>query len=245
MAEITTEILIESPPETVWSHLSDLGSHAEWMADAESIRFLTEQRSGVGTRMEVATKVGPLRTTDLMDVVAWEDGRRIVVRHRAWSPVPDRSPSSRKVRGVAGVIWHETLDLPWRLGGADRRVGRRPAAALGLGTEPASAQAARSSLAQSGAKTVSVRPATRNQETNMPLQSTGTAHWEGDLNSGTGTTSLESGAATGLPLTWNARTEEHGILTSPEELIAAAHASCFSMSLANGLAKKAIPRPTW
>ena len=75
----------------------------------------------------------------------------------------------------------------------------------------------------------------------MPLQSTGTAHWEGDLLSGTGTTSLESGAATGLPLTWNARTEEHGILTSPEELIAAAHASCFSMSLANGLAKNGNP----
>jgi lipoyl-dependent peroxiredoxin len=75
----------------------------------------------------------------------------------------------------------------------------------------------------------------------MALRSTATAHWEGDLSSGTGTTSLESGTAVGLPITWKARTEEHGSNTSPEELIAAAHASCFSMALSNGLAQQGHP----
>lgn len=71
----------------------------------------------------------------------------------------------------------------------------------------------------------------------MALQSTGRAHWEGDLFSGNGTTTLDSGAAGPLDINWKARAEEQGSTTNPEELIAAAHASCFSMALSNGLAK--------
>jgi osmotically inducible protein OsmC len=44
-----------------------------------------------------------------------------------------------------------------------------------------------------------------------------------------------------MQVTWKARTEDHGGLTSPEELIAAAHASCFSMALAAGLARNGTP----
>ena len=75
----------------------------------------------------------------------------------------------------------------------------------------------------------------------MALNSTGRTHWEGDLFSGSGTTSLDSGAAPAMQVTWKARTEEHGGLTSPEELIAAAHASCFSMAFSNTLAKNETP----
>ena len=59
----------------------------------------------------------------------------------------------------------------------------------------------------------------------MALESTGRTHWEGDLLNGSGVTSLDSGAAEAMQVTWKARTEEHGGLTSPEELIEAAHAS--------------------
>lgn len=75
----------------------------------------------------------------------------------------------------------------------------------------------------------------------MALESTGRAHWEGDLFSGGGTASLDTGVAGPLEVNWKARAEEHGGVTSPEELIAAAHASCFSMALANGLAKAGHP----
>jgi len=75
----------------------------------------------------------------------------------------------------------------------------------------------------------------------MALKSIGRTHWDGDLLSGSGETSLDSGAAGPLPITWKARTEDHGGLTSPEELIASAHASCFAMSLASTLAKADIP----
>lgn len=67
--------------------------------------------------------------------------------------------------------------------------------------------------------------------------------WSGDLMSGSGTIDeVGSGAFGPLDVSWAARSEDaSGGKTSPEELIAAAHASCFSMALANGLAKAGTP----
>jgi osmotically inducible protein OsmC len=78
----------------------------------------------------------------------------------------------------------------------------------------------------------------------MALKSTGRTRWEGDLFNGSGVTSLDSGAAEPMKVTWKARSEEHGGLTSPEELIASAHASCFSMAFSNTLAKNETPPTT-
>jgi osmotically inducible protein OsmC len=62
--------------------------------------------------------------------------------------------------------------------------------------------------------------------------------WEGDLMSGSGRIdSVTSGALGGLEVDWRARSEDGQSKTSPEELIAAAHATCFSMALSNGLAQ--------
>jgi osmotically inducible protein OsmC len=66
---------------------------------------------------------------------------------------------------------------------------------------------------------------------------TATTVWQGDLAHGSGVTSLKSGAAPDLPVTWASRTERSDGKTSPEELVAAAHASCFSMALSHGLAE--------
>ncbi len=65
------------------------------------------------------------------------------------------------------------------------------------------------------------------------------ATWEGDLMSGNGEIhEAPSGAFGPLQVTWASRSEDdHGGKTSPEELIAAAHAACFSMALAGGLAR--------
>lgn len=62
--------------------------------------------------------------------------------------------------------------------------------------------------------------------------------WQGDLMGGSGTVeSVGSGAFGPLDVSWPSRAEDPNGKTSPEELIAAAHASCFSMALANGLAQ--------
>lgn len=65
--------------------------------------------------------------------------------------------------------------------------------------------------------------------------------WEGDLAHGSGTASGASGTLDELPVTWASRTEEPQGKTSPEELIAAAHAACYAMSLAGVLAKAGTP----
>ncbi len=69
-----------------------------------------------------------------------------------------------------------------------------------------------------------------------------TATWSGDLPSGNGTvTAATTGIFRDQPTTWAARTTEPEGVTSPEELLAAAHASCFSMACSNVLAKAGTP----
>ncbi len=65
--------------------------------------------------------------------------------------------------------------------------------------------------------------------------------WDGPLARGSGTLSSASGALAALPVTWAARTEQPEGKTSPEELIAAAHASCFAMALALVLGENHTP----
>ena len=70
-------------------------------------------------------------------------------------------------------------------------------------------------------------------------QRKGRASWEGNLFEGSGVVSaLSSSLFTDAPVTWASRTEEPGGKTSPEELIAAAHAACFCMALSNELSKR-------
>lgn len=64
------------------------------------------------------------------------------------------------------------------------------------------------------------------------------ATWRGSLFEGSGVVSgSSSGTFSDLPVSWASRTEEANGKTSPEELVAAAHAACFSMALSNRLAK--------
>ncbi len=62
------------------------------------------------------------------------------------------------------------------------------------------------------------------------------AHWEGSLFEGAGSVSLDSSNLGKFDVTWASRAETPDGRTSPEELIAAAHSSCFNMQLSNGLA---------
>lgn len=69
-----------------------------------------------------------------------------------------------------------------------------------------------------------------------------TATWSGDLAGGNGSvTAATTKVFVDLPTTWKDRTEEAGGITSPEELLAAAHASCFAMACSNNLAKAGTP----
>ncbi|MFM9372303.1 OsmC family protein [Streptomyces sp. Da 82-17] len=70
-----------------------------------------------------------------------------------------------------------------------------------------------------------------------------TAHtvWEGNLLEGSGKVALDSSGIGQYPVSWPSRAEEPNGKTSPEELIAAAHSSCFSMALSHGLSQAGTP----
>lgn len=120
MMRVTTAVTIDAPPHTVWEDIARLDTHVEWMADAERIEFVGEQRSGPGTVMRVLTRIGPLRTTDVMEFVAWEPPHRMAIRHEGLvtghgefvlAPIGDETTE---------MSWSEELRFPWWFGG---RVG--------------------------------------------------------------------------------------------------------------------------
>jgi lipoyl-dependent peroxiredoxin len=67
------------------------------------------------------------------------------------------------------------------------------------------------------------------------------AHWEGSLMEGQGEVSLDSSGIGEFPVNWAARSAEPNGVTSPEELIAAAHSTCYSMALSHALAQAGTP----
>lgn len=75
----------------------------------------------------------------------------------------------------------------------------------------------------------------------MAATRTASAHWEGSLMEGAGEVTLQSSGIGTYAVTWAARTEESNGKTSPEELIAAAHSTCFSMALSHALAQAGTP----
>ena len=75
----------------------------------------------------------------------------------------------------------------------------------------------------------------------MAAKRTADAVWDGDLLHGNGRVKGTSGGLPEVAVSWSARTEAPGGKTSPEELLAAAHASCYAMALSATLARKRTP----
>ena len=75
----------------------------------------------------------------------------------------------------------------------------------------------------------------------MATTSSAKTVWEGDLATGSGTTTPDSGAFDTVDVSWASRTERAAGKTSPEELLAAAHSSCYCMALSHELAEAGTP----
>lgn len=117
MARIRVRTVLDAPPERVWEDLSDLASHPEWMADAVALRFTSPQTSGVGTRFECLTKVGPFCLTDEMRITEWVPGKVMGVRHTGLVSGTGRFTLSPRRGGRTRFEWRERLRFPLWLGG--------------------------------------------------------------------------------------------------------------------------------
>ena len=117
---IYVSVVIDASPAAVWSVLEDLERHVDWMSDADAIRFGTDQRRGVGTRLVVDTRVGPFRVTDHMEIVEWIEGAVIGVVHVGRVTGVGQFTLDPSVDGGTLFAWEEELRFPWWFGG---RVG--------------------------------------------------------------------------------------------------------------------------
>jgi len=119
MARITVSIELPATPARVWEVLEPIENHTEWMADAVAIRFVNEQRRGVGTKFLCDTKVGPIRLTDHMEITAWEPERVMGVTHTGVvTGTGQFTIEPAATAGHSNFTWGEELHFPWWLGGA-------------------------------------------------------------------------------------------------------------------------------
>ncbi len=112
---ITEEI--EAPPEMVWNTISDIQTHVNWMADASEIRITSEQTEGVGVTFDCDTKVGPLRTTDKMQITEWTPNQTLTISHKGLVEGKGSFILERNSDGKTLFVWEESLEFPLLLGG--------------------------------------------------------------------------------------------------------------------------------
>jgi uncharacterized protein YndB with AHSA1/START domain len=122
MLEVTVVEHFELDRARLWDALADLERHREWMTDVRNVRFLTEQRSGVGTRYEVT--VGPLRVRDHIEVIAWDRPRQLAITHRIG---PARGEGRFLLAGDGAgtrLEWQTRFEIPrWAGGRLTERIG--------------------------------------------------------------------------------------------------------------------------
>ncbi|MDE2716193.1 MAG: SRPBCC family protein [Chloroflexota bacterium] len=122
MVTIGVSTTVPAAPSVVWEDLRHIDRHIEWMSDAESIRFLTDDTEGVGVRFECVTRLGPMRLIDRMEVTGWRDARAMGIRHHGvvsgvgeFRLTPCAAPDGAV---HTHFEWSETLRFPWWMGGA-------------------------------------------------------------------------------------------------------------------------------
>lgn len=116
MVTVRVTEVISAERDRVWSELARIDDHVEWMKDATGIRFLGTIRSGVGTRFECDTKVGPLRMTDVMEITEWRDSEVMGVRHDGVVSGSGRLTLTDATGPATLLVWEERLSFPWWLG---------------------------------------------------------------------------------------------------------------------------------
>jgi carbon monoxide dehydrogenase subunit G len=113
---IEVSVPIPAPIESVWDDLARIETHAEWMTDAVAIEFLSEARQGVGTRIRVPTKIGPLTTVDYMTFTEWEPPNRMAIAHEGKFTGTGEMVLRAANDGTV-LTWREQVHFPPRFAG--------------------------------------------------------------------------------------------------------------------------------
>ncbi|MFT7647157.1 MAG: tRNA A-37 threonylcarbamoyl transferase component Bud32/carbon monoxide dehydrogenase subunit G [Candidatus Poriferisodalaceae bacterium] len=123
---INIDIELPAPPTAVWEYVRDIGRHVEWMHDAARIDFTSDQREGAGTTFDCLTKIGPLRTTDRMEITEWVDAEVMGVRHSGMVTGEGRFTLTPANSDTTRFAWDEELHFPIWMGGKVGEVAAKP-----------------------------------------------------------------------------------------------------------------------
>jgi len=114
---INVSITINKSIDEVWDEVSILKNHTNWMKDAVSIEFLNDKTQGLGTKMKVLTKVGPIKLFDYMTVTEWIDKKSIGVDHVGIVTGKGKFTLREITEEKTDFQWEETLRFPIYLAG--------------------------------------------------------------------------------------------------------------------------------
>ncbi|MDP8960861.1 MAG: SRPBCC family protein [Actinomycetota bacterium] len=108
--EVACEMV--APPRIVWGLLVDWERQAEWMVDARAVEVTSVVRRGVGVRLRVPTRVLGMTVEDVLEVTAWEEPRRLGVRHIG--ALASGMAAFELVASQQGtwVVWWEEIEVP-------------------------------------------------------------------------------------------------------------------------------------
>ena len=99
-------------PQVLWEEMRHIDRHVNWMNDAVSITFLSATSEGIGTSFRCLTKVGPLKTQDVMTITHWEEEKNMGVEHVGL--IKGSGIFSITGHGDESTItWREELAFPW------------------------------------------------------------------------------------------------------------------------------------
>ena len=113
--EIST--VINKPLNVVWDEVKVMENHVNWMEDAVKIDILSDNNSGLHTKMNVLTKVGPISLNDIITVKEWKEKESIGVIHEGIVTGKGVFYLKKIDENKTKFKWVETLKFPFYLGG--------------------------------------------------------------------------------------------------------------------------------
>tara|TARA_A200000113_G_scaffold154136_1_gene138932 strand:- start:2200 stop:2640 length:441 start_codon:yes stop_codon:yes gene_type:complete len=123
---ISVETNISASIDDVWSEVSLIENHSNWMNDAEEINFQSTTKSGVGTEIKVLTKIGPIKLYDYMIFTKWEEKKSIGVDHIGIVTGKGEMQFEEISENITKFKWVETLKFPYYLAGPIGEIFGKP-----------------------------------------------------------------------------------------------------------------------
>ncbi len=111
------KIAINKDIETVWEYISNIESHQNWMQDAKNVELISGVPNAVGAKYVCDTMVGPLRTKDTFELLAYKKPDYMEIYHFGAVSGSGYFRLKKLTQNCTEFIWEEELKFPLYMGG--------------------------------------------------------------------------------------------------------------------------------